>query len=78
MLSVIVAVQAAVRLSRLAKAANEQTITALEPLHSNLALCPVSALAFRLSFQGNEERCPCQTYRSSPQRDILGHQGFRV
>ena len=36
------------RLSRLAKAANEQTITALEPLHSNLALCPVSALGLGL------------------------------
>lgn len=29
------------RLGRLAKAANEQSISALEPLHTNLALSPV-------------------------------------
>lgn len=34
--------QAAVRLGRLAKAANEQSICALDALHSHLALCPVS------------------------------------
>ena len=33
--------QAAVRLGRLAKSANEQSILALEPLHDNLALSPV-------------------------------------
>lgn len=36
--------QAALRLSRLAKFANEQTVAALEPLHNNLALCPVHLL----------------------------------
>lgn len=38
---------AAVRLSRLAKVANEQTITALEPLHTNLAMAPAVLKALR-------------------------------